>query len=96
MVEIIYDFDIEGALHEDPFLDRYEITVMFEQTRASIGQGLKRKLEHITCAEHGAAPKLTITGRYDAEREEFDIGYNVDTCCKLFLVQVIKILNQVN
>lgn len=96
MVEVIYDFDIEGALSEDPFLDRYEITVMFEQTRESIGKGIQRKLEGIACAEHEAAPKITITGRYDAGQEEFDIQYHIDTCCPIFMAQVIKTLNSIN
>jgi hypothetical protein len=96
MVNIRYDFDIDGALREDPFLDSYEISLMFEQTKHSMGQALERKLENVTCDEHGEPPTITISGRYDTEAEQMDINYHIDTCCKLFMVRVVKILNTVN
>lgn len=96
MVKVEYDFDIEGALNDDPFLDRYEINSMFEQTKQSMGNALARKLETMTCDEHGETPTIIISGRYNGETEQFDITYNIDTCCKLFLAQVIKTLNNVN
>lgn len=95
MLEITYDFDIDGILHEDPFLDRYQIQWMFDQTRQSIETTLQRKLAGVVCEEHGEAPKVLITGRYDAEAEQLDVQYNLDTCCKLFLVRVVKTLNNV-
>jgi hypothetical protein len=95
VLEIQYDFDIDGALQADPFLDSYQISLMFEQTRQSIESSLQRKLAGIICEEHGEAPKILISGRYNAESEEFDVQYNIDTCCKLFLVRVVKTLNNV-
>ncbi|MCA9914609.1 MAG: hypothetical protein KC496_14755, partial [Anaerolineae bacterium] len=65
MLEITYDFDIDGILQEDPFLDRYQIQLMFDQTRQSMETSLQRKLAGVVCEEHGAAPKVLITGRYD-------------------------------
>jgi hypothetical protein len=96
MTHIQYDFDIDGALHENPFLDRYELHLMFEQTKQSLHKALARKLGDMTCGEHGEAATITISGRYDAEREEMDIQYHIDTCCKLFTVRVVKTLNSVN
>lgn len=96
MAKVIFDFDIDGALQADPYLDSYTINYMFEQTKASIGKGLDRKLDGIICAEHGAEPTVTITGRYSGDAEKMDIDYHVDTCCKLFMVQVVKRLNNVN
>ena len=96
MVKVEYDFDIDGALHEDPFLNRYEITLMFEQTKQSMGNALIRKLDTMTCDEHGDDPTIIISGRYNGETEQLDISYNIDTCCKLFLARVIKTLNNVN
>ena len=96
MVKVIYDFDIEGVMQQDPFLSSYEVQLMFDQTKHSLGKALERKLADMTCAEHGEPPTITLTGRYDAEREEMDIQYHVDTCCKLFMVRVIKTLNSVN
>jgi len=93
MAKIQYDFDIEGVLQDDPFLDRYQIALMFEQTKQSIERSLRRKLTGITCDEHHSKPVITITGRYNSEHEELDIQYHLDTCCQLFMVQVIKILN---
>src|SRR5690606_34412522 len=87
MLKVDYDFDIDGALHEDPFLDSYEINLMFEQTKQSMTHAMTRKLEGIICDEHGEAPVITIIGRYNAETEQFDITYNVNTCCKLFLMR---------
>jgi hypothetical protein len=96
MVKVQYDFDIEGALQEDPFLDSYEISLMFEQTKQSMGTALERKLAGVTCDEHGATPTITITGRYNGESEQLDINYHIDTCCKLFMVRVVKLLNTIN
>ncbi|MAU13680.1 MAG: hypothetical protein CL607_27940 [Anaerolineaceae bacterium] len=95
MLEINFDFDTEGSAHEDAFLDAYELDMLFQQTSQSIRAGLERKLADVTCAEHGNAPRITITGRYDRETEQMDLNYHVDTCCQLFLVRVVKLLNNV-
>lgn len=93
MVTIETDFDIEGALQEDPFLSRYELQLMFDQTKQSMSRTLQRQLSDLTCEEHGAEPTVIITGRYDAEREELDISYHVDTCCKPLLLRVVQRMN---
>lgn len=93
MLDITYDFEVDGTLREEAFLDEYQVSQMFEQTKRSLEQSLRSKLEGLECREHHEAPRITIVGRYDAEREEMDIRYHVDTCCKLFLAQVIKMLN---
>jgi len=95
MLEINFDFDTEGSAHEDAFLDAYELDMLFQQTSQSIRAGLERKLADVTCDEHGKAPRITITGRYDHETEQMDLNYHVDTCCQLFLVRVVKLLNNV-
>ncbi len=96
MAEIKFDFDIDGALREDPYLDSFQLSYMFEQTRQSLTSALERKLGGVTCAEHGKEPIITITGRYDAEKEEMDIQYHIEPCCQLFMVRVVKLLNNVN
>ena len=96
MVKLQYDFDIDGVMQNDPYLSSYEVQYMFEQTKASLGKALERKLGNITCEEHGEQPTITLTGRYDAEREDLDVQYHVDTCCKMFMVRVIKTINNVN
>ncbi|MEM9950874.1 MAG: hypothetical protein AAF846_04695 [Chloroflexota bacterium] len=96
MTKVVYDFDIDGALQADPYLDQYTIHYMFQQTKESIGKGIARKLDGMTCDEHHEEPTITITGRYSGSAEQMDIDYNIDTCCKLFLVRVVKALNSVN
>ena len=93
-MEIEFDFQTEGEELPDAFLDSYELEMMFENTRRSISGGLHRKLDYVTCGEHGAPPKFRITGIYNNETEQMDIQYHVDTCCQLFLVRVMRILNQ--
>jgi hypothetical protein len=93
MVKIEYDFDTEGIQHDAPFLDPYEVGLMFEQTKRSLGQALERKLGNMSCDEHGAEPTVRLVGRYNQEREELDVHYDIDTCCKLFMVRVVKLLN---
>lgn len=96
MVKLVFDFDIEGALQDDPYLDSYTLNYMFEQTKESMGKGLARKLEGVKCDEHGEEATITITGRYSGRAEQMDIDYHIDTCCQLFLVRVVKMLNKVN
>jgi hypothetical protein len=93
MVEIIFDFDTEGSEQEDSFLDPYEINMMFEQTRRDLGGSIERKLHDVVCTEHNQPPRVILTGRYNQETEQMDINYHVDTCCQMFLVRVVSLLN---
>lgn len=93
-LDIQFDLRVEGEALADPFLDRYELELMFEGTRQSIGAGLRRKFEGIVCEEHTEAPRFTISGVYDNAIEEMDIQYHVDTCCQRFLLRVMQILNR--
>ncbi|MGJ3237421.1 MAG: hypothetical protein ACFE0Q_01820 [Anaerolineae bacterium] len=96
MAKIVFDFDIDGALQDDPYLDRYTVQYLFQQTQESLGKGIARKLEGLTCDEHGEEPTITITGRYSGQAEQMDIDYHIDTCCQLFMVRVVRMLNNVN
>lgn len=96
MTKLNFDFDIEGALQEAPFLDSYELNYLFEQTKASMSRDIERKLGEMRCAEHQQEATITITGRYGGDSEQLDIDYHVDTCCKPFMLKVIATLNNVN
>jgi len=96
MAKVEFDFEIDGALQDDPYLDRYTINYLFEQTKQSIGKGLARKLADLTCDTHAEEPTITITGRYSGNNEQLDIDYHIDTCCQMFMVRVVKVLNNVN
>ena len=93
MLKIDFDFDVEGEAYEDPYLDPYELNMLFEQTRQSLETGLRRKLEGVVCAEHEQEPSIKITGRYNNETEQMDINYHIDTCCQMFLVRVVSTIN---
>ena len=93
-LEIDFDLSVAGEALADPFLDSTEISLMFDGTRQTIGAGLKRRFDEITCAEHGKAPRFKISGVYDNALEEMDIQYHVDTCCQPFLLRVMQILNR--
>jgi hypothetical protein len=93
MVEVIFDFDTEGTAGEESFLDPYEINMLFENTKRDLGGSIQRKLEGVVCAEHGKAPRVMLSGRYNQDTENMDINYHVDTCCQMFLVRVVKLLN---
>jgi hypothetical protein len=91
---IDFNLRVEGEELPDAFLDAYELELMFDNTRQSLGAALERKFGDVVCAEHAQAPSFTISGVYDNEREEMDIQYHVDTCCQYFLLRVMQILNQ--
>ena len=96
MTIVNFDFDIEGALREDPYLDTYELNYLFEQTKASMERDIERKLGTMRCGEHNAEATITIKGRYGGDSEQLEIDYHVDTCCKAFMVKVVSHLNNVN
>lgn len=93
-LSIEFDLRVDGTAPADPFLDRYELEQMFDSTRRSIGAGLRRKFAAVVCDEHEQAPIFKISGVYDKSTEEMDIQYHVDTCCQVFLLRVMRILNQ--
>lgn len=96
MLEIDFKFETAGDASDDPFLDPYEVQLMFGQTQRSMEDGIRRKLDGVVCGEHGKAPRITITATYDNETEEMDLNYHIDTCCQMFLVRVVKTLNNTN
>ena len=93
-LKINFDLRAEGEELPDAFLDPYELELMFDNTRRSLGAALERKFGDVVCAEHAQAPSFTISGIYHNESEDMDIRYHVDTCCQRFLLRVMQILNQ--
>ena len=97
-MDIEFDFIVEGT--ERPDADRlltgYELDMLFEHTRQQTRKEFTRKLDGMMCDEHGEPPHVKVTGTYNAETEDMDVAYHIDTCCKLFLARIIKTLNQVN
>ncbi len=94
MVEIEFEFrvvDDDATL--DPYLDEYEIELMFENTSRQIAQHIEKKLGNLRCAEHGEPPRVTITGEYSNLTEQLEIQYHIDGCCNLFVLEAIQALN---
>ena len=97
-VMIRVDFDItvdETASQAAPLLDEYERAMMLDHTKAQINKHVQQQLTNLYCDEHGEPPKVRITGTYSLETEQLDISYNVDTCCKRFLLRAVTELNRV-
>ncbi|MFW5696369.1 MAG: hypothetical protein ACOCXR_01145 [Phototrophicaceae bacterium] len=94
-LEVSFDIQAGGSDEApDAWLDPYETQMMLDTTRAQIEAHVRQALTGMTCATHNESPRVLITGVYDAETEQLDISYDVDTCCKPFLAQCIAALNQ--
>ncbi len=93
-LKIGFDLRVDGEAHREPFLDSYELKLMFDSTRRALGADLRRKFADVVCPEHGSAPRFKISGVYDNAIEEMDIQYHVDTCCQPFLLRVMQVLNK--
>lgn len=95
-MQIQFQWRTDGPSRQDSWLSEEEHNQLIQQTEAIIRKDIARKLGEITCDEHGEAPHFIISGVYDNDTEQLDIQYRIDTCCQLFLVRVMKILNQTN
>lgn len=94
MVEVKFDIKVEGTADEEPLLDEYELDMMLEHTKGQINRHVQRSLGDLRCEEHDEPPVVTVSGTYALETEQLDISYNIDTCCKPFLLQAIMLLNR--
>lgn len=89
-----FDFRIVNEAAPEAFLDEQEIRLMFDSTRRSLSESIQRRFHDLVCGEHGEAPSFKISGVYDRCQEELDIQYHVDTCCRFFLLRVMRELNR--
>ena len=55
---IDFDLRVEGEELPDAFLDPYELELMFDDTRRSLGAALERKFGDVLCAEHCPGAQL--------------------------------------
>lgn len=96
MIAITFDIQLTGddADPDSAWLDPYERDMMLDHTRAQITAHVQRALAGMTCDTHGEPPVVTISGTYDAHTETLDISYDVQTCCRLFLLRCISALNR--
>jgi hypothetical protein len=95
MIDVAFDIQLTGdADAEDRLLDDYELQAMLDHTRAQINQHVQDALADLRCEEHGEPARVTISGTYNTETDQLDVSYNIDTCCKLFLMRAITALNR--
>jgi hypothetical protein len=93
MVDVNFEFRSTGQADDSAFLDGYEVTLMFDTTRAQITRLIEEKLGNLRCEEHGEPPRVTVIGEYSYETEQLDIQYHIDGCCNLLVMQAIQALN---
>lgn len=96
MIEVEIDIVVDdtGDSSANPLLDEYEIAMMLEHTKAQLSHHVQQSLGDLRCEAHGQQAKVRVTGSYSLETEQIDVSYNVDTCCKPFLMQAVMALNR--
>lgn len=95
MIEVTFDIHLEGGMdQEDMILDDYELSMMLEHTKGQMNTHIQRALGELHCDVHGKSPEVTVVGKYSLETEQLDVSYNIDTCCKPFLLKSIAALNR--
>jgi hypothetical protein len=95
MIDIEFDICVEpDGMRDDPMLDEHELETLLDHTRTQIRRHVLRSLGDLRCEQHDKAPRVRVTGRYSQDSEQLEISYNVDTCCKPFLLRAVQALNR--
>jgi hypothetical protein len=95
-INVTFDIQtMDNDTNDDAWLDPYETQMMLDHTRAQIDAHIQKALGDMRCDVHGKAPRVTVNGCYDTEREELDISYDIQPCCKPFFLKCIAALNRV-
>jgi hypothetical protein len=92
---ITFDFQTHGTEANDAYIDSYELTMLFENTRQELGRALERKLHALTCEQHSTEAQVHIVGHYDFDSEQMDIQYHIEACCAPFRLRVIQAISRV-
>jgi hypothetical protein len=92
MIDLQFDIQIEGEEADDPIIEDYG--EMIEHTKAQMRRHVERSLDGMRCPEHDQPPQVLISGTYSLDTEQLEVAYNVDTCCRTFLMQAIAALNR--
>lgn len=95
MIEITFDITIDEAdSHDEPLLDSFEINQLLDHTRGQITRHVQQSLGDLRCDIHDEPARVHINGCYSLQTEQLDINYDVNACCKLFLLRAIAALNR--
>jgi hypothetical protein len=93
MVDVEFRYEIDGQAFSEP-PNQYDLEMVFEHTRLLTQQQVQNKLGRLVCAEHGRPPRVTVTAAYSTETEQIELGYHVDSCCQLLLLEAVRSLNR--
>ncbi|MDX1993902.1 MAG: hypothetical protein SF029_16060 [bacterium] len=95
MIEVEFNIRVDDAESlPDRLMDDYELAIMLEQTKAQITKQVQASLGELRCAEHDQPPRVIVSGAYSTESEQLELQYNIDTCCKRFLMEAVHALNR--
>jgi len=95
VIQIDFNIALDDTQTADsPLFDEFELGQMLDHTKAQIIQFLQTRLGDLRCPSHDQPAKVRVDGVYNAETEQLDFNYHIDTCCQMFLMQAIKVLNQ--
>jgi hypothetical protein len=93
MIPVHFRIRMTDEDNPDAWLHPLETQMMLDHTRAQINAHVQKALGDLVCAEHDEQASVTITGTYDAATEQLEIGYDVQTCCRHFLMRCVAALN---
>jgi len=95
VIQISFDIRIDDSQTADsPLFDEFELAQMLDHTKAQIIQYVQTQLGALRCPSHNEAPVVRVDGVYNADTEQLDFKYHIDTCCQMFLMQAIAALNR--
>lgn len=95
MAEIEFRIQIDGESSDDALLDRDEVDILLDTTRAQIREHIQNRLGSEVCEEHGQPPHIIIDGMYSLDTEQLEYSYNVEACCNRMTLQTAARLSRV-
>ncbi len=95
MVEIEFQFDIQGDTSADSLFDPHEIEELLDTTRTQIRHHILKRLSDLEADEHDQPVKVLVVGHYDADTEQIEYSYNIDACCNLMTMRAAALLSRV-
>lgn len=95
MVDIIFELAVTGETPDDgAWLDSLEIDLLLESTRRQIETHIHNRLDGVVCDIHGEAPRVIVSGGYNAAAEQLDVSYDVQACCNLMTMKSAALLGR--
>jgi hypothetical protein len=93
MTEIILQFEVDDRPTTPETVTDEALAEMLAHTGEQIREQVMRKTSDLRCAEHGNAPRITVTATYESASEQMELAYHVDACCQMLLLRTVQALN---